>query len=190
MRALTAGALALLARIMAGEQGVLVQLVRIDLEVPQYFSNAGYSITWDSKTWQPVGVTVDAIEDQAGADPGTVLITLPGVTEAQLALVLTEPVEGKAVYIYDAWIEPTTGAVEHAELVRVCTANVPGLEDGDEAVIGIMCEDRSAQAYRTKPARYTNAEQLAMHTGDTGLDYDPATDGGPVVWPAASFFKV
>ena len=33
MRALTAGALALLARIMAGEQGVLVQLVRIDLAV-------------------------------------------------------------------------------------------------------------------------------------------------------------
>lgn len=190
MRALNVDAIALLDRAQAGEQVAVVQLVELDLAVPQYYATGGYPLQWDGKTWQATGIGVEPVQDDAGSDGSQIVLSLPAVTGAQLALALVEPVEGKAVRIYDALVDPDDGTVAHAELVWAGTCNVPGIEDGAVATMGIVCEHAAVRAFRPKPSRYTNDEQLRLHADDTCLDYDPATDAGQVVWPAASFWKI
>lgn len=190
MRDLNPAALALLDRATAGEQIGLVRLVELDLAVPQYHSTCGYPLQWDGKTWQATGLAVEPVEDEAGAEGGQIVLSLPAVTGAQLALALVEPVAGRAVRIYDALVDPDDMSVAHAELVWSGVCTVPGIEKGGQAVMGIVCEHASVRAWRSKPSRYTNDEQLRLHPGDTSMDYDPATDAGQVAWPAASFWKV
>jgi hypothetical protein len=56
--------------------------------------------------------------------------------------------------------------------------------------VNFTAEHRQELAAQSKPSRYTNDEQQRLFPGDTALDFDPATDAAPLVWPAASYFKV
>lgn len=189
MRTLNANALALLARIEAGERIPVVQLVQLVLTETIYLTTAGRAISWDGHSWLPAGLgAIEPIEDVAG-DVQALQFSLPGVSSEQIAIALTETVEGKVVRVYDALIDPDTGGVEDAVLAWAGTLNVPSLEDGQTATVFLTAEHRGMHALRAKPSRYTNDEQQRRYTGDTSLDIDPATDAAPVAWPAASFFK-
>ena len=74
----------------------------------------------------------------------------PGVTEAQLALALSEPVEGKVCKVYDALVDPTTGAVVDAVLAWSGTLSVASLEDGPKATVSISAEHRATLAFRSQ----------------------------------------
>jgi len=189
MRELNPTGLALLARLTAGEQIPIVQLVEAEVSPTQYLCTAGLPLQWAGHTWQPVGLRIEPVSHTAGAEIDNMAFTLPGVTPDQLALALVEQVEGQAVRIYDALVDPDTGEVGDAVLAWAGTLNVPGLEDGREAVVSWTAEHRAIQALRPKPSRYTNDEQQRLHPGDTCLNFDPATDAAPVPWPAASFFR-
>jgi len=188
MRTLNAAALALLARIQAGETIPMVQLVEIMTATPLRLTSAGISIVWGGFTWVANGVAVVPIEDATADLPG-VTLQMPAVTEDQIAIVLTTPVEGKVLRIYDALVDPDTGVVADAVLAWSGSLNVPGIEDGQTAVITISAEHRGITAIRPKPSRYTDDEQRRLYSGDSCLDTDPATDAGPLIWPAASFFR-
>lgn len=189
MRALNSAALALLARIADGEQVPLVQLVEMELEVTVRLTTAGIAVQWGGHTWAPAGLgSVEPIEDITG-DIQALSFSLPGVTESQLALALTEDVEGKTVRVYDALIDPETGVAEDAALAWAGTLNVPSIDDGPDATVSVTAEHRGVQALRPKATRYTHDEQLRRYTGDTSLNIDPATDAAPLAWPAASFFR-
>lgn len=189
MRTLNSAAEALLARIADGEQVPLVQLVEMQLETTVYLTTAGVPLVWGGHTWAPAGLgTIEPVDDSTG-EIQSLSFQLPGITEAQLALALVEDVEGKTVRVYDALIDPDTGAVADAVLSWAGTLNVPGIEDGPVATVAVTAEHRGLQALRVKPSRYTHDEQNRLHAGDTSLDTDPALDAAPLAWPAASFFK-
>lgn len=188
MRTLNAPALALLARIQAGERLPMVQLVEIMTAAPLRFTTAGVHIEWDGFTWYGNSVALDPVADAAGEYPA-ITVQMPAVTEDQISIVLTQSVEGVALRIYDALVDPDTGVVADAVLAWSGTLNVPGIEDGPTAVIAISAEHRGVTALRSKPSRYTDDEQRRLYPGDTSLDFDPATDSGPLVWPSASYFK-
>ena len=188
MRSLNAAALALLARIEAGERVPMVQLVEVMTSVPLRMTTAGCSVEWGGYTWYGNSVSVEPISDALAEYPA-ISIQLPAVTEDQISVVLTQSVEGVSLRIYDALIDPDTGAVADATLSWSGSLNVPAIEDGQQAVIAISAEHRGITAQRPKPTRYTDDEQRRLYPGDTSLDFDPATDAGPLVWPAASYFK-
>lgn len=188
MRTLNAGALALLARIEAGERVPMVQLVEISTDETLYLTTAGSDIAYDGHTWQRAAITVEQIEDVRG-ELLSVSLAFPAVDEAQLALALTAAVEGASVRIYDALIDPSTGVVADAMLAWSGSLNVPSIEDGPTATVVLSAEHRGTSALRSKPSRYTDDEQRRMFSGDTSLDFDPATDAAALVWPAASYFK-
>ncbi len=189
MRTLNSTALALLARIEAGEQIPLAQLVVMDFDTPLRFTTAGHNIVWDGNTYAAAGMgTIDPIEDATG-DVQALQFTLPGSTPEQIALALTEVVEGTPVSVYDALIDPATGEVADAVLAWAGTLNVPSIEDGATATVIVTAEHYGMLALRPKPSRYTDDEQQRLYSGDTSLNIDPETDAGPIAWPAASFFK-
>jgi hypothetical protein len=188
MRTLNAGALALLARIQAGERVPMVQLVEIMTSTPLRLTTAGGPVVWAGETWYGNSVSVDPVADSAGEYPA-ISLSMPAVTEDQISVVLTQPVEGVALRIYDALLDPDTGVVADAVLAWSGTLNVPGIEDGPTAVASVTAEHRGVTALRQKPSRYTDDEQRRLYPGDTALDFDPATDAAPVAWPAASYFR-
>lgn len=189
MRAPNIAGANLLARVRDGEQLPMVQLVELLFaDGPQRVTTAGRPIGWGGFTWQPVGLQIDPVQDDVG-EFGNVTLTLPGVSESHLALALVEPVQGTKVRVYDALIDPATGAVADALLAWAGELDTPGIEDGQQAVVVANAEHRGAVALRIKPSRYTNDEQQRLYAGDTSLNFDPATDAAPLVWPAASYFR-
>ena len=134
-------------------------------------------------------MAIDAISDDV-AQPSGLRFTLPAVTESQIALAVTDDIEGSDVNVYMAFVDPATGAVADAILVWAGELDMPGWEDGPEALAHFTAEHRGTIAMRSRPQRYTNGEQQRLYPGDTSLAFDPATDGAPVVWPANSYFKV
>ena len=191
MRTINANGLALLARVQAGEQMPIVQLVRIDFAASTvYLTTAGGPIIWDGQTWEPAGLgAIEPVEDTASEMP-PLRFTLPGLNPDQLYVALEPGTEGSAVRVYDALIDPDTGTCEDAVLAWSGTLNVPELVDGEQADMTVTAEHRGMLAIRPKPSRYTDDEQRRLYAGDTSLDFDPATDAKPLVWPAASYWRV
>lgn len=190
MRALSTAGLALLTRALNGEQLPLVQLVRIDFAAATvYLTTAGGPIVWDGQTWEPAGLgAIEPVEDSA-TEMQPLQFTLPGLTPAQVAVALEPGTEGRPVRVYDAIIDPDTGACEDAVLAWSGTLNFPSLTDGPQADMTVSAEHRGSTALRPKPSRYTDDEQRRLYPGDTSLDFDPATDAQPLPWPAASYFR-
>lgn len=191
MRALTVDGQALLERALAGEQMPIVQLLRIEFAASTvYLTTAGCAITWDGQTWEPSGLgAVEAVQDSA-AELSPLRFTMPGLNPDQVYVALEPGTEGAGLRVYDALIDPDTGTCEDAVLAWSGTLNVPELIDGAQAELVVTAEHRGMLALRPKPSRYTDDEQRRLHDGDTSLDFDPATDAGPLVWPAASYWRI
>lgn len=188
MRTLNAAGAALLARARAGEQIPVVQLIELHFDQVLYVTNAGIPLEWDGKTWQPLGVQISPVEDDI-TEFTNLQFALPAVSQDQLALALVEDAEGATVRLYDALVDPSTGEVALAVPAWAGQMDIPAIEDGPQATISVNAEHRGAQARRPKPTRYTDDEQQRLHPGDTCLQFDPATDAAPLVWPNASFFR-
>jgi hypothetical protein len=189
VRPLNTAAAALLARIQAGEQVPMVQLVEMVFSpTTERYTTAGHALTWGGHTWDALGVQIEPVDDNTGDMPGLAFV-LPGVSGPSIALALVEDVEGVVVRVYDALVDPDTGVVADAVLAWSGTLTMPQLQDGRVAAVVLNAEHRGTTALRPKPSRYTDDEQRRLHPGDTSLDFDPATDAGPLVWPAASFFR-
>lgn len=191
MRTLSPTAQVLLARLVAGERVPIVHLVQVDTDPPMYLTTAGAPLQWDGHTWQPVGVSVEPIGHSASGEVESLQFVLPAVTEDQLAVALLDQVDGIGVTVRDAIVDPATAVVADAPLAWAGTLNTPTITDGDSgAAVAWTAEHSALRALRPKPSRYTDAEQRRLYPGDTSLDIDPATDAAPIVWPAASFFRV
>lgn len=189
MRALSTAGQALLARVKAGEPVGWVQLVLMDLSAPLRLTTAGRDLPWAGEVWHTAGIgSIDPIEDGSGELQG-LSFTMPGVDQAQLALVLSEPVEGRDVRVWDALVNPDNGQVEEAVLAWFGTLNVPSISDGQDAVVTVTAEHYGMRAVRPKPRRYTAEQQQRMYPGDTSLSFDPATDAAALAWPKASYFR-
>jgi hypothetical protein len=188
MRALNAQALALLARIEAGERIPAVQLVELQFAVPERYCTAGINVVWGGFTWLGIGLQVEPVENTVGDMP-SITLALPAVSEAQISLALTQPVEGTVLRIYDALLDPDTGVVADAVLSWSGALNMPGVEDGPQASINVLAEHRGVLALRPRPSRYTDDEQQRLYPGDTCLQFDPATDAAPLAWPAAAYLR-
>jgi len=185
--ALNAAAQALQDRALAGEKIPRVPLVHFALPVPQRWAICGVPLVWGGFTWAPLDIAVAGLADKA-AQTGGIQFTLPAVAPAELALA-AQDVEGAAVNIYIAWVNPATGEVADAKLRWAGELDQPGWQDGQVAVAQFVARHISELALSQRPTRYTHDEQLRLYPGDTSLNVDPLTDAASLVWPASSFFR-
>lgn len=181
----TAGQL-LLARLIAGENIPLVQLIEAQLEVPQYWAQCGVPLVWGGHTWTPLDVSISEVSDTANEFNG-MTFTLPGVTPSQIALAFDD-VDEAPIKVYVALVDPDTGVVGDAFRVFSGALDMPSWQAGAQAQIVFPAEHAGSLAMRILPSRYTNDEQQRLYAGDTCFDYDPGTDGDNYVWPAAAFY--
>lgn len=197
MRTLNANGQALHARILAGDAGATrFALLHIAFTVAQRWAIAGTTVSWSSQTWTARDLALSNIQSEQG-DISHIQITLPGVTDAERALAF-EDSEGAAVNLYMAWFDKdgattgTPGTVGDALLLWAGELDQPGWTTGlgETNAIHFTAESRASICLRPSVSRYTGDEQRRLYSGDTSLDFDPKTDGGPLVWPGAGFFRV
>lgn len=190
MRTLSVAGQALLDRMLAGEQIPCVQLVQLDLDATLYLTTGGHDIVWAGQTWlRSTIANIEPIEDAATGELQGLAFTISGVNESALSLALTEPVEGRAVHVWDVFLNPDTGAAVDGVVAFTGLLNAPAVEDGPTAIVSVTAEHRGVAAVRAKPSRYTHDEQTRLYLGDTSLDFDIPTDAAALAWPKASFFR-
>lgn len=190
MRTLNAEALALIDASVSGAVKIgAVYLLFIDFDVPQRWAIAGRDLVWSGYTWTKRDIEIEPPEDSTGEVSG-LKIMLPAVTESERALAVDPGSEGAAVELRVALVDLSTGVVADAMLAWKGEIDIPGWQFGAESTAHFNAEHLAIIAMRPRPSRYTNDEQQRLYPGDTCLDFDPATDAGRLVWPAAGFFKV
>lgn len=197
MRTLNANGAALHARILAGDGGATrIVLLHIAFATAQRWAITGTTVSWDSQTWTARDVLLSNIQSEQG-DFSHIQITLPGVSDSERAIAF-EDSEGLACNVYLAWFDKdgattgTPGSVGDALLVWSGELDQPGWQTGlgETNAIHFTAESRAAIAMRQRVSRYTNDEQQRLYSGDTSLDFDPRTDGGPKPWPNADFYRI
>lgn len=189
MRTVNHTAAALRARRLAGEKIPQIPLVYVGIDAaPQRWAICSVPLVWGGYTWEPLDIAIGSVTDAVQQADG-IRLTLPAVTAPQLALA-AQDLEGSAVTIYLADVDPDTAAVADAMQVWAGEVDQTGWQDGPQAVAHIRAEPVAAVALRDRVSRYTNDEQQRLNPGDTSLDFDPLTDAAPMVWPAASYFRV
>jgi hypothetical protein len=174
---------------LAGEKIPQVPLVHLAITAaPQRWALCSVPLVWGGFTWEPLDVAIGSVTDAIQQADG-IRLTLPAVTPAQLALA-AQDLEGTPVKVYLADVDPDTAAVADAVQVWSGELDQTGWQDGPQAVAHFDAESKAAIALRDRVSRYTNDEQRRLFPSDTALDVDPTTDAAPLVWPAASYFKV
>lgn len=202
MRTLNTNGAALQTRRLAGERIPVVPLLYLGpnpttgtgIAVAQRWAIDGVQRVWNSFTWAARDIELSNIESEV-SEFSQMRITLPNVTDSERALAFSD-VEGSLVQLYRAWVDPdgattgTPGTVADALLYWQGEIDQAGWQAGRNSVAHFAAESLASIALRTKPSRYTNEEQQRLNSGDTSLDVDPGTDAAPIVWPAASYFRV
>jgi len=185
-RALSSGFAAALA------DPAITKLVLVELGFAggtEYACTTDFPVTYAGITWQPTYglLQIGGTAEQAGSYDG-VEITISGVTGSNIALALGERVQGRPLTLRLALLVAGTlvaddnvwrGTMDQLRLRRS--------DDGTQQVV-ITAEHQMATWDRPRPSRYTDAEQRALHPGDTACRHvkDAETT---VPWPDASFFK-
>lgn len=188
MRTPSAPELALRARLVAGELIPQVPLVYMGLTVPQRWAVGGRAVVWGGFTWEPLDIAIAELRDEVGQF-NNLRLSLPAVTPAQRALAAAD-VEGAAVLVYKALVDPDTGVAAGAQQLFAGELDQPGWQDGPLAIAHFLAEHQGNLALRPRGSRYTNDEQRRRFPGDTSLDVDPRTDGKEILWPSAGYFRV
>ena len=147
MRTLNVDGEALHQRALTGEKIPVIPLVFMDLDVPQYWALCGHALVYDGHTWEPLDIAMSEIRDDATQHSG-LRFSMPGATDAQLALAIAGDIEGAACTVHLAWVDPSTGTVEDAMQVWAGELDVAGWEDGPQAVIHFTAEHRASVAAR------------------------------------------
>jgi hypothetical protein len=131
---------------------------------------------------------IDAIQNTP-AEIKQLQFELSGVPTTSIALVLTEPVQGKTVNIKLAIFDPDTYQVIEADLIWSGFLDAMAISDGHTSTIQVTAEHAGIDLIRPTASLYSDAEQQRLNPGDTGLQYMVDQVDVRVVWPAAAYFR-
>ena len=130
---------------------------------------------------------IDQVQDTP-AEIRSLKFELSGVPSTAVALALSEPVQGKAVRIKLAILDPDTYAVLGTHLVWAGRLDVMAIEDGPAtATLQVSAEHAAIDLLRTTPSLYSDAEQRRLYSNDPSLQYMADQVDMRVIWPAASW---
>jgi hypothetical protein len=170
----------------------LAVLVEMDLlSAPLNLNTTSSTLTIGGTTYLgTLGVgKIDAMADTP-AEVKALSFELSGVPAAQIALALTEPVQGRAVRVKLAIYDRATYQVLATDLRWAGVLDTLNISDGQPtATLQVTAEHAGIDLLRPLNALYADAEQQRLVPGDTGLQYMADQVDMRVIWPTADFFK-
>jgi hypothetical protein len=188
MRTLSAPALAALQR----NPLPIAVLVEMDLASGALNLNtSSLTLTLGGTTYLGTGGLgkIDTVQDTP-AEVRALSFELSGVAPSSVALVLTEPVQGKAVRLKVAIFDPDTYQIIEAEMRWAGILDTLAIDDGKPAAtIKVSAEHAGIDLIRPSGSLYSDAEQQRLHPGDPGMQFMADQVDIRIVWPSAAFYK-
>lgn len=185
MRTLSTAALAAL----QGQSLPLAILVEMALSTPLNLNTSGLDLTISGTTYygtKGLG-SIEAVQETP-AEVRQLKFTLSGVPSTSVALVLTEPVQGKLVTLKLCVFDPATYAVLDVRTRWAGRLDVMSIDDGGAtSTVTVTAEHAGIDLTRPGSSAYTNNEQQRLHAGDLALQYLSDQVEQRIVWPAASW---
>lgn len=181
MRTLTAGAITAL----SAAHVPLVLLVEMGYSPVLRMATSSVDIVWSGNTYLRTGNlgAVEVIRDSAG-DAQAIQFSISGVPSENIALALGTSARNKSCTVRLAILNATTHAIEDVSTIGVYQLDQTTISGSTIAVTAIPMQ-RIFQ--RSKPLRYTDADQQKISSGDRALEYIVSQSVGEVIWPAASW---
>jgi hypothetical protein len=187
MRTLTsAGAMAIKAPVVC-----LAALVEMDLTAPLNLNTSSLTLTIAGTTYSGVGGlgTIDNITESSGNLP-RLNFTMAGVQPTDIALSLSEPVQGKAVRIKVALFDSSTGALIDVRQRYAGYLDVMSISDGKaSATISVSSESAMLDLLRPSGIYYNDIDQQTLQPTDHAFQYVNDQVDQKITWPSANFFK-
>ena len=168
----------------------LAVLVEMDLAGGAlYLNTASMDLTLSGVTYygtRGLG-KIDPVQDSP-AEIRALKFELSGVPSANIALALTEPVQGKAARIKLAIFDPDTYQILGTHLRWAGRLDVMAIEDGPvTGTLQVSAEHAAIDLLRNTPTLYSDSEQRRLYRGDPSLQYMADQVDMRVIWPAASW---
>lgn len=146
------------------------------------------SFSWDSKTWLGQGnlLGLSTVEETSEIRAIGFSVRLTGQTSTNISLALAAGRQGKAGKI---WLGLLTQAGALADtpyqLRRGRLNTMKTTDDGGAAQIEVFYEGVLAAPRRSRPRRYTHADQQIDYAGDKGFEYIPSLQDVRIPWGRA-----
>jgi hypothetical protein len=156
-----------------------------------YLCGLDHAVTWNGNTYiGTAGVmSIQSMQETAGTAQG-LQIQISAAPTANLALALNERVQGRPIILRLAVID-ASGAVQVDPNVWAGLMDTMPIDDsGSNPVISITAEHMLAVWDRSRPVRYTDAQQQALYPGDRCCEFVAALADAQIVWPGKAFFAV
>lgn len=179
------------AAVLASGVVPMALLIEMDLTAPLNVNTSNINLVVSGTTYMGVGGlgSVAALADTPAEVRG-LTFQISGVPSDRISLALSEPVQGKAVRIKTAILDPSTYAVldtrlRWAGLLDVMTIS----ESGGAATINVSAEHAGIDLSRSAASLYSDAEQQRLNPGDLFLQFMADQVSQRIVWPSVEFFK-
>lgn len=179
------------AAVLAGSAVPIALLVEMDLSSPLFLNTSNLDLVVSGTTYYGTkGLGAIAAMAETPAEVKGLTFTLSGVPSTSISLALSEPVQGKAVRIKLAILDPSTYRVldvreRWAGLLDVMTIN----DSAGAATINVSAEHAGMDLARAATSLYSDSEQQRLHGGDLFLQFMSDQVEQRIIWPAAVFFR-
>ena len=169
----------------------LAILVEMSLSVPLNLNTTSLDLTIGATTYygtRGLG-TIEAVQETSAEVRG-LRFTMSGVPSAEIALALTEPVQGKLVTIKLCIFDPVTFQVLDSRTRWSGKLDVFTVDDGGStSTISVTAEHAGIDLTRPGASLYTNLEQQRLYPGDLAFQFVNDQVEQRIVWPSAEWGK-
>jgi hypothetical protein len=170
----------------------MVLTASVDLDAGALRLNSTrYTFTYAGRTYLGAG-EMGGVGDVVGA-PGEmprVAFSFSGVSSANVAMVLSEKVRGRAVEVGLLIVDPETGVTRHHQVIYAGIGDVMSLDIGDnKAEVTLETESGVRDLLRASGYLYSHAHQQQLNPGDMSLQFVSGQVEQAIVWPAKEYFQ-
>lgn len=177
---------------IASDAAETTYLLQLEFTTTLYATTAARDLNWNSQTWQALGghMMVEPIGESLDRRAQGMRLTLSGVDQSVISVVLGQVVRGKEAVIYWAHFNPATGVVIDApiEVFRGYMNDPFGIEEEREGEGAGGCTIKTRITSRLVKLGWRNGikTNLQSHTakfaGDTFFQNIPKVVGQEVFW--------
>jgi hypothetical protein len=165
----------------------------VDLDFPsghvRFHTRTG-TVYWGTQSpdhaWLGVGKfgAIDVVREDAELRPNSVVLTLSGVDADLVSAATSELYHGRAVAVYDGYLDTTTFAlVAEPELRFRGVMDYMTVTFGrNSGIISLNCESELARWQRPRALLNTHESQQLLYEGDRFFDMIPVLQTRPVDW--------
>jgi hypothetical protein len=152
----------------------MCHLIKIDLSVAQYMTDAAFDVPYDGNTYTSSNylMSMDSIEESSDVRVGSLSIELSSVGSTFLSAFLSYPYIGKQVIIYRAFLN-STGSIIGVPVVMF-DGRIDGFDMNEtetDSSINLSVASHWSD-FEKKAGRYTNTNSQSLYfTGDDGFEF-------------------